>query len=60
MTAPTVNEVMQRHYLAPGLCWWLMQDWAIRVDSATLRQALEDAYDPLMPNWPSLVELEEA
>jgi hypothetical protein len=60
MTAPTVNDVMQRHYIGNGQSQWPTQGGSITIDSATLRQALEESYDPLMPDWPSLVELEEA
>jgi hypothetical protein len=30
----------------------------IRIARNDLRQALEDAYDPLMPNWPTMVEID--
>ena len=30
------------------------------VPYAELRKACEDAYDPLMPNWPAMVEVQDA
>jgi hypothetical protein len=32
----------------------------IRVTCDELRKALEDAYDPTMPNWPAMVEIDHA
>jgi hypothetical protein len=39
---------------------WGADGGVIRVTRAELRQALEDAYDPTMPDWPAMVEVQDA
>jgi len=56
---PTVDELLQRHSIGNELCQWPTQGGSVTIDSATLRQALEDAYDPLMPDWPVFVDLDD-
>jgi len=58
MTVPTVDEILTRTQMGPDLNWWSANGGAIRISRAELRQALEDAYDPLMPNWPTMVEID--
>lgn len=60
MTTPTVEEVLAKCRTSNGLCRWDSDGGAIDVPELELRQALEDAYDPLMPYWPALVELADA
>jgi hypothetical protein len=57
MTVPTVDEILARTQMSPDLNWWNVNGGAIRVTRATLRKALEDAYDPNMPNWTAMVEV---
>jgi hypothetical protein len=60
MTAPTVDEVLNRTHLGGHLHEWGADGSVIRVTRRRLRSALEDAYDPLMPNWPAMVEIDDA
>jgi hypothetical protein len=60
MTVPTVDEILSRTQMSPGLNWWSVNGGAIRIGRDELRQALEDAYDPTMPNWPAMVEIDDA
>ena len=39
---------------------WPAEGGAIEITTAELRPALEAAYDPTMPNWPAMVEIEDA
>ena len=57
MTAPTVDEVLDRTHLGGHFHEWGADGGVIRVTRDELRQALEDAYDPTMPDWPSMVEI---
>ncbi len=54
---PTVADVLARTHLGGHYHEWGADGGAIRVTRAELRQALEDAYDPLMPNWPAIMEI---
>lgn len=65
--APTVEEVL--HGLAycykeagTGIrtYFWRTGPAILQVQEGELRQALEQAYDPTMPNWPALVEIADA
>jgi len=60
MTVPTVDEILALTQMSPDLNWWGVNGGAIRIGRDELRQALEDAYDPTMPNWPAMVEIEDA
>jgi hypothetical protein len=60
MTTPTVDDLLQSTAIGNGLHDWPCSGGAIRVSTDDLRQALEDAYDPMMPNWPALVEIDDA
>lgn len=57
-TIPTVDAVLAQTATGNGLHQWPVEGGVISVDTATLRAALEDAYDASMPNWPALVELD--
>jgi hypothetical protein len=54
---PQVEELMEKHHLFDSVAWWDMEGGRISIDKATLRQALEEAYDPSMPDWVSTVQL---
>jgi hypothetical protein len=56
---PTVDDVLARTHLGGDFHEWGADGGVIRVTRATLQPALEVAYDPFMPNWPSTVELGE-
>ena len=60
MTVPTVDDILARTHLGGRFHEWGADGGVIRVSHAELRQALEDAYDPTMPDWPSMVEIEDA
>jgi hypothetical protein len=60
MIVPTVTDLLQSTDIGSCLHRWRTEGGAITVDRATLRQALEDAYDPTMPNWPAMVEIDDA
>lgn len=60
---PTVDEVLARCEVRG---WWStaveatkLLDWnGCAILATDLRAALEDAYDPTMPNWPAMVQLD--
>jgi hypothetical protein len=56
-TAPTVDDLLNSTAIGNGQHRWSVEGGAITVDRATLRQALENAYDSSMPDWPAMVEL---
>jgi len=60
MTVPTVDEILARTQIAPDLHQWFANGGAIRIHRTYLFKALEDAYDPTMPNWPAMVDIEDA
>jgi hypothetical protein len=60
MTVPTVDEILTRTHLGGHFHEWGADGGAIRVTRDELRLALEDAYDPTMPDWPSMVEIDDA
>jgi len=59
MTVPTVDEVLARCDLRSfDEEKEQLLDWdGCAVPVGKLRQALEDAYDPSMPNWPAMVAI---
>ena len=57
-TTPTVDDLLDSTAISNGQHRWNVEGGAVTVDRATLRQALEDAYDPSMPDWPAMVELD--
>jgi hypothetical protein len=60
MTVPTVDEILTRTQISPDRNWWGVNGGTISIGRDELRQALEDAYDPTMPNWPAMVEIDDA
>jgi len=57
---PTVDDVLARTHIGGHFHEWSADGGVIRVTRDELRQALEDAYDPDMPNWPAMVEIDHA
>lgn len=60
MTAPTVDEILSHTHIGCHFHQWGAEGGVITVARAELRQALEAAYDPFMPDWPSMVEIDDA
>jgi hypothetical protein len=60
MIVPTVHFMLGATLISHGLHRWPAKGGQITIASNELRQALEDAYDPLMPNWPAMVEIKDA
>ena len=60
MTIPTVDDLLAATAVGNNRHTWRVNGGATLVDRATLRQALEEAYDPEMPNWPAMVEIDDA
>ena len=63
--APTVDEVLARCELRGWLGEEQLVGWdddggEIMVPVRKLQAALEAAYDPTMPNWPAMVEIDDA
>jgi hypothetical protein len=54
---PTVAEVLDQHHLFDSVAWWGVEGGRVSVLKVDLKAALEDAYDPTMPDWPSMVEI---
>ena len=57
---PTVDQVLKQTDVGNGLHQWATNGGVIRVTRDELRPALEAAYDETMPNWPAMVEIEDA
>jgi len=55
MTAITPNELLTSTAIGCGLHQWGVDGGSIQVAADELRPALEQAYDPSMPDWPSLI-----
>lgn len=56
LRVPTVEEILASAAGPCGNYCWDVKGGRIQVDRDTLLAALNDAYDPGMPNWPALVE----
>ena len=61
MTVPTVEDLLESTAIGCGKHQWCIpyDGGVITVTRAELRLALEDAYDPGMPNWPAMVEIDD-
>ena len=57
---PTVDDLLASTRIWKNVHRWPVEGGAIEITTAELRQALEDAYDPTMPNWSAMVEIEDA
>lgn len=63
--APTVEQVLHGlvyYYKEAGIrtYFWRSGPAILQVQEGELRQALEKSYDPTMPDWPSMVEIDDA
>jgi hypothetical protein len=59
MTAITPSQLLDSTAVGCGFHDWDCEGGAIRVTSDELRPVLEEAYDPNMPAWPSLISWDE-
>ena len=55
---PTVEYMLGATLISNGIYRWPTEGDTIEITTAELRPALEDAYDPTMPNWPSMVKID--
>ena len=57
---PSVESMLGATLISNGLHRWPVEGGEIQIATAELRLALEAAYDPFMPDWPSMAEIEDA
>jgi hypothetical protein len=57
---PTVDDVLARTHLGGHFHEWSADGIVIRVTRDELRPPLEAAYDETVPDWPSMVEIDDA
>lgn len=55
MPAITPDELLASTAVGCGVHEWGTEGGSIRVHVDELRPVLEEAYDPSMPDWPSLI-----
>jgi hypothetical protein len=60
MNVPTVEHMLDATLVSNGLHRWPTKGSDIYLLTHDLRQALKAAYNPLMPNWPAMVEINDA
>lgn len=60
MNVPTVDDMLRRTDAGNQQHQWPTDGGAITISRGELRQALKAAYDPTMPNWPAMVEIDDA
>jgi hypothetical protein len=58
LLAPTVEQVLAETHICNGFHHWGEIGGTFRLTTDQLRPALEAAYDPLMPDWVQLVDLD--
>ena len=57
---PTVESMLDATLVSNGIHRWPTEGGEITIATAELRQALDAAYDETMPNWPAMVEIDDA
>ena len=57
--APTVEQVLADTAIGGGMHRWPVAGAVCHLTATLLRPCLEEAYDPTMPSWPSMVDLDE-
>jgi hypothetical protein len=57
---PTIDDVLARTHLGGHFHEWGANGGVIRATRAELRLALEAAYCPSTPNWPAMIEIDDA
>jgi hypothetical protein len=56
---PTVDELLADTAVGNGLHHWAIEGGSIEITTNNLRHALEEAYDPSMPNWTAFVDVDD-
>jgi hypothetical protein len=56
-TVLTVEEALADAEVGCGLCYWGVEGGTITCTREELEAALEDAYDPMMSDWPTMVQM---
>jgi len=59
VTVPTITDVLIQTSTADCRHSWRVQGGSVTLTRAELLPALEAAYDPSMPDWPAMVEVDE-
>ena len=59
MTAITPDELLESTAIGCGFHDWSCEGGAIRVTTDELRPVLQEAYDPNMPDWLSLISWDD-
>ena len=59
MTAITPDELLDHTAIGCGLHRWGVEGGSIQVTTDELRPILEQAYDPNMPDWVTLITWDE-
>ena len=59
-TIPTVEFILDATLISHGNHRWPTEGGEITIATDELRPALEAAYDPAMPNWSAMVEIDHA
>lgn len=59
VTVPTITDVLIQTSTTDCRHSWRVQGGTITLTRAELLAALEAAYDPFMPDWPAMVEVDE-
>jgi hypothetical protein len=57
---PTVESMLDATRISHRVHRWTTEGGLIDVAADVLRPALEAAYDSTMPNWPAMVEIDDA
>jgi hypothetical protein len=56
---PTVEEMLESTAVGNGFHDWGVEGGIVRVSKTQLLPALEAAYDPSMPDWPAMVDIDD-
>ena len=59
MDTPTVEDLLRQTSIGFNLHLWAAEGGSIQVTTEELRPMLENAYDPNMTAWPSLISWDE-
>lgn len=59
IVVPSVHFMLDATLVSNGIHRWPVDGGTIDVATDELRPVLEEAYDPNMPNWPSLISWDD-
>ena len=59
MTVITPDQLLESTSIGCGLHQWGVDGGSTQVTTDELRPVLQEAYDPSMPDWPSLISWDE-